>query len=107
MNKPKQITIGELEQLIAAGGALLLDARDASSYRAGHVEGAMLLHDGLMEALIKRRELDRPLVVYCYRGNLSLEKAVLFCAAGFRNVCNLAGGYVAWMKRAPAPAADG
>jgi thiosulfate sulfurtransferase len=102
MIKPKQITIGELERLLTSSAPLLLDARDASSYRAGHLEGAMLLHDGLMEALIKRREVDRPVVVYCYRGNLSLDKATLFCAAGFRNVSSLAGGYVAWLKRAPA-----
>lgn len=100
MAKPKQITIGELERLLSTDAPILLDARDASSYRAGHLEGAMLLHDGLMESIIKRREVDRAVVVYCYRGNLSLEKAALFCAAGFRNVNSLAGGYVAWMKRA-------
>lgn len=99
MAKPKQITIGELERLLESGTPILLDARDAPSYRAGHLDGAMLLHDGLMESVIKRREIDRPVVIYCYRGNLSLEKAALFCAAGFRNVNSLAGGYIAWMKR--------
>jgi thiosulfate sulfurtransferase len=99
MLKPKQITIGELEQLLKTANPLVLDARDAPSYRAGHMDGAMLLHDDLMAAIIKRRELDRAVILYCYRGNLSLEKGALFCAAGFRNVCSLAGGYVAWMKR--------
>lgn len=99
MKKPLQITIGEALGLLKEESPLVLDARDSHSYRAGHMEGAMLLHDGLMESIIKQRQYERPVLIYCFRGNLSLEKANLFAAAGFQRVYSLAGGYVAWMKQ--------
>ncbi len=102
---PLQITIGEAEKLLDEETPVVLDARDAPSYRAGHIDGAMLLHDDLLEALVKRRELHRPVLIYCYRGNVSMDKARLFSAAGFVRVYSLAGGYVAWMKRGDATSA--
>ena len=103
MQAPVQITIGEAERILSQDAPTVLDARDADSYRAGHIDGAMLLHDGLMEAIVNRRQYDTPILIYCFRGNVSLDKARLFSATGFRRVYSLAGGYVAWMKRANLP----
>ena len=99
MTPPVKITIGEALQLLSSEAPTVLDARDMESYRAGHIEGAMLLHDELMETIVKRRQLDTPILIYCFRGNISMDKAQLFAATGFRRVYSLAGGYVAWMKR--------
>lgn len=97
---PVNLMIGEAMQLIARENPVVLDLRDAHSYRAGHIEGAMLLHDDLMESLVAKKEFDRPLLLYCFRGQSSQEKAKLFLAVGFRRVYSLAGGYVAWSKKA-------
>lgn len=91
--------------LLAAQSPTVLDLRDHRSYRAGHIEGALLLHDGLMQALIKQNDLDRPVLIYCYRGTKSQEKAELFEELGFRNVYSLDGGYTDWLK-AEQPGAD-
>lgn len=97
---PVNLMIGEAIELMAKEEPIVLDLRDAHSYRAGHIEGAMLLHDDLMETLVSKQELDRPVLLYCFRGQTSRDKAKLFLAVGFRRVYSLAGGYVAWSKRA-------
>lgn len=84
--------------LVAAQSVTVLDLRDHRSYRAGHIDGALLLHDGLMQALIKQNELDKPVLIYCYRGTKSKEKAELFTDLGFREVYSLDGGYTDWLK---------
>lgn len=84
--------------LVAMQSVTVLDLRDHRSYRAGHIEGALLLHDGLMQALIQQNELDKPVLIYCYRGNKSKEKAELFSDLGFRCVYSLDGGYTDWLK---------
>ena len=91
-------------ELLAAQPITVLDLRDQRSYRAGHIDGALMLHDGLMQALLEQNDLDRPLLLYCYRGSTSKERAQQFADLGFRHVYNLDGGYTAWHK--PAEDAD-
>ncbi|MDX1696462.1 MAG: rhodanese-like domain-containing protein [Ketobacteraceae bacterium] len=97
--KYREIQASEAESILGADGALVLDLRDNISYREGHIEGAMLAHDALTESIIKRKEYDRPIMVYCYHGNSSKEFAEFISALGFRNVYNLAGGFTAWKKQ--------
>jgi thiosulfate sulfurtransferase len=92
------ISIDRARTLLASGGVTILDLRDHRSYRAGHIDGAMLLHDGLMQRILRENELDKPLLIYCYRGNTSQEKAEQFNELGFRQVYSLAGGYTEWCK---------
>jgi thiosulfate sulfurtransferase len=92
------ITPERARVLLATQSVTVLDLRDHRSYRAGHIEGALLLHDGLMQTLITQNELEKPVLIYCFRGNKSKEKADLFCDLGFRNVYSLDGGYTDWVK---------
>jgi thiosulfate sulfurtransferase len=90
----------EARELLATRPTTILDLRDHRSYRAGHIEGALLLHDGLMQTIVKKNELEKPILIYCYRGNKSKEKAELFTELGFRFVYSLDGGYTDWTKAA-------
>ena len=96
---PLRVNVSGAQELIRRDDPLILDVRDAASYRQSHITGAMLLHDGLLEALVKGRDFTRPLLLYCYRGNTSLDKAQLLIAAGFQKVYSLDGGYVDWSKQ--------
>jgi rhodanese-related sulfurtransferase len=94
-----QVIAPELaKDLLDQPALMVLDMRDHRSYRAGHIEGALLLHDGLFQSIVEREEWQRPLLVYCYRGNTSLEKAALFAELGFAHVYSLEGGFTAWSK---------
>jgi len=92
------VSAAEARQLITAQAVTILDLRDHRSYRAGHIDGALLLHDGLMQSIVKQNELDKPILLYCYRGNKSKEKAELFSELGFTRVYSLDGGYTDWLK---------
>lgn len=96
----------QAQTLLASQAVTILDLRDHRSYRAGHIDGAMLLHDGLMQRLIQQNELDKPILIYCYRGNTSKEKAEQFWELGFQQVYSLAGGYTDWCRDTGASDAD-
>jgi rhodanese-related sulfurtransferase len=98
--KYSEITVEKAKDIISESDPLLLDTRDAHSYREEHIEGAMLAHDGLIENLIKQRDYERPVVIYCYHGNSSKDMAEFFGGIGFKYVYSLLGGYVAWKKMA-------
>ena len=90
------ITSEAARELLATQPITVLDLRDQRSYRAGHIQGALMLHDGLLQALLAHNELDKPILVYCYRGATSHERAQQFADLGFRQVYTLEGGYTAW-----------
>ncbi len=101
MNHYEEISVPQAVDLIAANPQVwLLDARDAHDYQAGHIDGAMQAHSGLIEHLIKKRDFDRPVIVYCYQGKSSKDVASILGRAGYKNAYSLQGGYVAWKKRA-------
>jgi rhodanese-related sulfurtransferase len=85
---------------------LLVDVRESSEHEQGHLEGAMLVPRGILEAaadftypkrvqtLVDARE--RPVVLYCATGGRSAMAAVALQLMGFKEVYSLAGGIVRW-----------
>jgi SAM-dependent methyltransferase len=61
-----RLSVTRLKALLGAGPVLLLDVRDADSYVAGHLPGAILVPlDNLAARLSELRKEDRPIVAYC------------------------------------------
>lgn len=96
MNKFKRVSVAEVKPLLERPDTLLLDCRDLKDYRAGHIENAMHLHEGLRETLLLKGDKRRPLVIYCYYGHASEHVAEMFTDFGFQDVYSLQGGYAAW-----------
>lgn len=86
----------QVPALLAKAETLLLDCRKLPDYRAGHIEGALHVHDGLIESLLTSGDRARPLVIYCYHGHTSEHLAEAFANAGFHSVFSVSGGYDAW-----------
>lgn len=95
------ISAAEAKALIAAEAVTILDMRDHRSYRAGHIDGARMLHDDLEQALLAEGEFERPLLFYCYRGNDSKAKAEHFARMGFERVYSLDNGFTGWPREKP------
>jgi rhodanese-related sulfurtransferase len=93
------ISAEDAQALIDAEAVTILDARDHRSYRVAHIDGARLLHDDLEQALVSEGDFDRPVLLYCYRGNDSQAKAERFVQLGFRRVYSLHKGFTAWPRR--------
>ena len=94
----QEITPQQALHMLAEQSPMLLDARDSHSYRDDHIEGAMFVHDGLLEQLIKRRAHTTPVIIYCYHGNTSKDLAELIAGFGYQLVYSVKGGFVEWKK---------
>ena len=88
----------EVAALCAEGELTLFDTRDAVSFEVGHLEGAEPVSDAALRRLIQARQLQRPILVYCYRGNSSRDVCKLIAGLGFSRVYNRAGGWQGWQR---------
>ena len=98
MKKFKTVSVPEMETLLQEETALLLDCRDLKDYRAGHIENALHVHEGLKESLLMKGDKNKPLVIYCYYGHASEHLAEMFGDFGFKKVFSLQGGFSAWKE---------
>jgi rhodanese-related sulfurtransferase len=95
-----QVGPTELVTLINRQHAVVVDVRDASDFRTGHVVGALNLP--FTDLTNRAAELDkykgRPIVFTCRLGQSAVKAAVLLRKRGLENVSFLAGGLSAWEK---------
>lgn len=97
--KYKTISIAEAKNLIQESNPMILDCRAIADYKAAHLDDALHLHEGLTEALIKRGDKQRSLLIYCYHGHASEHLAEFFTEFGFAQVYSLKGGYTEWQQQ--------
>lgn len=79
---------------------VVLDVREDSEYKQGHIANAVHIPLGQLAQRIKELEKyrERPVIAYCRTGNRSGSAARLLHKQGFATVHNLAGGIVAWQN---------
>jgi rhodanese-related sulfurtransferase len=82
----------------ADDGVTLLDVRETGEYAVGHIEGAINVPLGSLQANLDRLPRNRPVVAYCAMGERSTSAASILERAGFKDVRNLAGGIRAWRR---------
>jgi rhodanese-related sulfurtransferase len=91
-----RIDVAAARAAIGQKNPLVLDVRDADSYRRGHIEGAQLATQENFSRHLSETAKDRPIIVCCYHGNSSQTVAKFLADMGFSNVSSLDGGYEAW-----------
>lgn len=92
----KTLSAVQARDFLTSGDVLVLDCRDLKDYRAGHIEGALHAHDGLVENLIRKGDKEQKILIYCYSGHRSEHLTEFFTGFGFQQAMNMAGGYAAW-----------
>lgn len=98
-----RLTAADAARLLQLDQVRILDARDEAAFRSGHIEGAMRLHRGNLDALILGSPRRQPVLIYCYHGNASQEYARMFSDFGYAEVYDMIGGYQAWRAHVAAP----
>lgn len=88
---------GEVEAFCAQEEVRVLDCRDPRSYEQGHMPGAQLISDAVIQRLA-RSSKQLPVLVYCYHGVSSRDLAEFLVKYGFTKVFNLEGGWQAWLE---------
>ncbi|MFZ5854198.1 MAG: MBL fold metallo-hydrolase [Chloroflexota bacterium] len=89
-------TADELEPEITGGGVHVLDVREASEWRSGHIAGAIHIPGGALPRRLDDVPADRPLVVVCGGGYRSTVAASVLERAGRTRLINLIGGVTAY-----------
>lgn len=89
----------DVEQLARAHeeGATVIDVREPSEFRGGHVPGAVLVPMGHLASRLGEIESDRPVYVVCATGNRSAAMTDLLVNRGY-DAYSVAGGTAAWAR---------
>lgn len=95
-----QISVGELRRRMKVEGLRVLDVRESSEWRAGHIAGAV--HMNFKHLPERLEELsarpDEPLAVICATGLRSSTACSYLLRRGFRTLHNVTGGMSAWRE---------
>jgi len=104
--KVEEITTEDAAKMMSDSSDLLvLDVREPGEVREGHVENALNVPRGLLEAKAdleyphrdpKLADRHQPIIVYCASGVRSLLASQTLQEMGFTQVKSLAGGFMAW-----------
>ena len=89
-------TPAELADSIKTGDVKLIDVRSNDEWNAGHIQQAEHYFLGQLPKKLDKLPRDGKLVIHCQAGARSAIAVSVLQAAGFRNIVNLAGGYIAW-----------
>ena len=103
----KEIMPLDLQRIRAERDDLLvIDVRESSEHEQGHIDGALLVPRGILEAAAdpsypKHMDIlasahERPLVLYCATGGRSAMGAAVLQMMGFKEVYSLATGFAGW-----------
>jgi rhodanese-related sulfurtransferase len=101
-----RITPAEAQRMIASGGAIVVDVRDAPEVeKSGKVAGALHVSRGMLEFRAdpdspyhdKHFSRDRPVIVYCASGGRSALSGKALRDLGYTEVYNL-GAFNDWVS---------
>ena len=96
MSSYKNLSVAELQPLLAAGKVKLVDVRTAAEVARGFIKGAEIMPLHLLPMNFKTLDAAIPTVFYCQVGGRSAQAASFATAQGMLDVYNLQGGITAW-----------
>ncbi len=96
----KDVTPQQVEEKRKSEGqVLIVDVREPYEYKEGHIPGSKLIPLGqLSYQLNELGSKERELIVVCRSGGRSGQAARQLAELGFKNVLNLSGGMLNWIR---------
>jgi rhodanese-related sulfurtransferase len=91
-----QIEPKDLAKLLKENKVKLIDVRAPAERRLAYIEGDQFATRELDQEIIQTWPKDTAMVLYCHKGDMSLEAVTHLSAQGFTNVKSLKGGIDAW-----------
>jgi len=90
------ISVAEAKELMDNNDVCVVDIRDQTSFRQGHIHGALHLHNGNIGQFLADADFDKPLIVCCYHGHSSQGTAAYLVGQGIEEVFSMDGGFEVW-----------
>ena len=91
-----EIDINTVKEMLENNSANIVDIRDPESYTKERIPNSINLDGQKLLDFVRQGDKNKPLVVYCYRGNASNEAAKHLFKLGFLEVYSMTGGFEAW-----------
>src|SRR5690606_21560803 len=95
LQKADIVSVEEVEQIAKSGDAEVIDVRNESEYKAGHVQGAVDLFYRTIQDVVDKVSKDRELVGYCQAGDRAAIAQSVLHRNGF-NVKTFSGSMKEW-----------
>lgn len=92
------VTVEELDGLLRQDAVRMLDVREPSEFRAGHLRGAVNIPKGRLGQQLDRLKRDKPYAVICASGSRSRGATSLLLDHGFAGAVSVSGGTDAWAR---------
>lgn len=97
----KLLEVNEFKKEITKENSILIDVRTAEEYDSGHIKDAVNVDFYNQKAFIdffKNIDTKKPVFLYCRSGGRSNEASKILVELGFKNIYDLKGGYLNWVK---------
>jgi rhodanese-related sulfurtransferase len=97
----RELTADDVKKKMERGEDFdLVDVREESEWKSGHVRGAKVLGRGVLERDVEKKfpDFDREIVLYCGGGFRSALSADNLQKMGYRNVWSMDGGWRRWKE---------
>jgi queuine tRNA-ribosyltransferase len=93
-----QIEVAELDALMAQGAVRILDVREDSEFRSGHLRGAIHIPVKRLPDRVAKLKHDKPYAVICQSGSRSRQATDYLLDQGFEGTVSVRGGTSAWAR---------
>ena len=93
-----QIDVDELDALLQEGSLLVLDVREDSEFKSGHLRGAIHVSVKKLPDRVSRLKRDRRYAVICQSGSRSRRATDYLIEQGFEGTVSVRGGTGAWAR---------
>jgi len=97
----KHLSVSDALTLMERPDTIVVDVRDAESFKVGRMSGARHLDNETMPVFLQETEYEQPVIVCCYHGNMSQAAAQYLIQQGFDEVYSLDGGFSDWSANYP------
>jgi hydroxyacylglutathione hydrolase len=91
-----QIDVAELDARLKSGSVRVLDVREESEFRGGHLPGAINIPVKRLPERVAKLKRDKPYAVICQSGNRSRTATDYLVEQGFEGTVSVTGGTGAW-----------
>ena len=98
LQKVDIIGIDEFKTYLNRDDIQVIDLRNATEYKAGHIEGVPQIFIGTLPQNLDKISKSKPIVVHCQSGDRATIGYSLLKKFGFKNVKNYSGSMNEWLK---------
>ena len=92
------IDVAQLDALLQQNAVRVLDVREDSEFRQGHVPGAIHVPVKRLPDRIAKLRRDKPYAVICATGSRSAKATNYLLEQGFQGAVSVSGGTTAWAR---------